>query len=60
MLEPSGRSTAAAVAVAALVATGSPQDADPVLLVLASDYYDASDYIRDYPSFLALCEALRR
>jgi acyl-[acyl carrier protein]--UDP-N-acetylglucosamine O-acyltransferase/dTDP-4-dehydrorhamnose 3,5-epimerase-like enzyme len=29
--------------------------ADAVLLVLASDYYDPSDYIRDYSEFLALC-----
>lgn len=28
--------------------------ADGVLLVLASDYYDPSDYIRDYSEFLAL------
>ena len=28
--------------------------ADAVLLVLASDYYDPSDYIRDYAEFLAL------
>ena len=28
--------------------------ADAVLLVLASDYYDPSDYIRDYTEFLAL------
>ena len=27
---------------------------DAVLLVLASDYYDAGDYIREYPEFLAL------
>lgn len=29
--------------------------ADAVLLALASDYYDASDYIRDYSEFLAAC-----
>ena len=28
---------------------------DAVLLVLASDYYDSADYIRDYAQFLALC-----
>ena len=28
---------------------------DAVLLVLASEYYDASEYIRDYGEFLALC-----
>ena len=27
---------------------------DAVLMVLASDYYDAGDYIRDYTEFLAL------
>jgi len=27
---------------------------DAILLVFASDYYDASDYIRDYDEFLAL------
>jgi hypothetical protein len=27
---------------------------DTVLLVFASDYYDASDYIRDYSEFKAL------
>jgi UDP-2-acetamido-3-amino-2,3-dideoxy-glucuronate N-acetyltransferase len=31
---------------------------DAVLLVLASDYYDAADYIRDYPSFLALRQGM--
>ena len=30
---------------------------DAVLLVLASDYYDAADYIRDYSEFLALRKA---
>lgn len=30
---------------------------DAVLLVLASDFYDAADYIRDYSEFLALCQA---
>lgn len=29
--------------------------ADAVLVVLASDYYDSSDYIRDYEEFLAEC-----
>ncbi len=29
--------------------------ADAVLLVLASGYYDAADYIRDYAEFQALC-----
>ncbi len=33
--------------------------ADAVLLVLASDYYDAADYIRDYSEFVALCRAPR-
>ncbi|HEX5069102.1 MAG TPA: WxcM-like domain-containing protein [Vicinamibacterales bacterium] len=28
--------------------------ADAMLLVLASDYYDAADYVRDYEEFLAL------
>jgi serine acetyltransferase/dTDP-4-dehydrorhamnose 3,5-epimerase-like enzyme len=28
---------------------------DAILLVLASEYYDADDYIRDYDEFLALC-----
>jgi WxcM-like, C-terminal. len=32
---------------------------DAVLLVLASDYYDAADYIRDYSEFVALCGARR-
>ena len=27
---------------------------DAVLLVLASDYYDPQDYVRDYATFLAL------
>jgi hypothetical protein len=27
---------------------------DAVLLVFASDYYDADDYIRDYDTFLSL------
>jgi UDP-2-acetamido-3-amino-2,3-dideoxy-glucuronate N-acetyltransferase len=27
---------------------------DAVLMVLASEYYDAADYIRDYTEFLAL------
>jgi hypothetical protein len=27
---------------------------DAVLLVLASEYYDAEEYIRDYGEFLAL------
>lgn len=30
---------------------------DAVLLVLASDYYDASEYIRDYQEYLALRQA---
>ncbi len=30
---------------------------DAVLLVLASDFYDASDYIRDYSEFLAYSES---
>jgi hypothetical protein len=30
---------------------------DAVLLVLASEYYDASEYIRDYGDFLALRKA---
>ena len=29
--------------------------ADAVLLVLASDFYDPDDYVRDYKQFLALC-----
>jgi len=32
---------------------------DAVLLVLASDYYDAQDYIRDYGEFLALRQISR-
>jgi acetyltransferase-like isoleucine patch superfamily enzyme/dTDP-4-dehydrorhamnose 3,5-epimerase-like enzyme len=32
---------------------------DAVLLVLASEYYDASEYIRDYADFLALRQKLR-
>ena len=28
---------------------------DAVLLALTSDYYDSSDYIRDYSEFLATC-----
>jgi hypothetical protein len=31
---------------------------DAVLLVLASDFYDPADYIRDYPEFLRLCAAV--
>jgi UDP-2-acetamido-3-amino-2,3-dideoxy-glucuronate N-acetyltransferase len=31
---------------------------DAVLLVLASDHYDPADYVRDYPSFLALRQGL--
>ena len=38
VLEPAGRSTAAAVAVAALIASGAGDAEDPVLLVLASDH----------------------
>jgi len=30
--------------------------ADCVLLVLASNYYDENDYIRDYQNFLDLCK----
>ena len=33
--------------------------ADAVLLVLASDYYDAQDYVRDYETFLELCRERR-
>jgi dTDP-4-dehydrorhamnose 3,5-epimerase-like enzyme len=33
--------------------------ADGVLLALASDHYDAADYIRDYAQFLALARAGR-
>jgi acetyltransferase-like isoleucine patch superfamily enzyme/dTDP-4-dehydrorhamnose 3,5-epimerase-like enzyme len=33
---------------------------DAVLLVLASEYYDASDYIRDYQEYLALRRAMPR
>lgn len=29
---------------------------DAMLLVFASDYYDANDYIRDYPEFLSLLD----
>lgn len=32
---------------------------DAVLMVLASDYYDAADYVRDYAEFLELREAAR-
>ena len=32
---------------------------DAVLLVLASEYYDASEYIRDYGEFLALRQKAR-
>jgi acetyltransferase-like isoleucine patch superfamily enzyme/dTDP-4-dehydrorhamnose 3,5-epimerase-like enzyme len=32
---------------------------DAVLLVLASDYYDAQDYVRDYPAFLVLRQGCR-
>jgi len=38
VLEPAGRSTAAAVAVAALIASAAGETGDPVLLVLASDH----------------------
>jgi hypothetical protein len=31
--------------------------ADAMLLVLASDHYDAADYIRDYDEFLSLARA---
>ncbi len=33
---------------------------DGVLLVLASDYYDPADYIRDYSEFLELVRASRK
>jgi len=33
---------------------------DCVLIVLADDYYDESDYIRDYPEFERLAAAARR
>lgn len=33
---------------------------DAVLLVLASDLYDESDYIRDYNEFLQLTESLKK
>lgn len=33
---------------------------DAVLLVLASEYYDASDYIRDYQEYVALRQAMPR
>ena len=36
----------------ALVAAGSLSFADALLLVFASHYYDADDYIRDYQCFL--------
>src|SRR3990172_4034256 len=38
VLEPAGRNTAAAVAVAAIAASQSDEGDDPVLLVLASDH----------------------
>jgi hypothetical protein len=31
--------------------------ADAVLLVFASEYYDAADYVRDYDEFLELLRA---
>jgi hypothetical protein len=34
--------------------------ADAVLLVLASEHYDASDYIRDYAEFLRLADERRQ
>lgn len=37
------------------IQTGYSENA--VLMVLASDPYDPQDYIRDYPSFLALVQA---
>lgn len=33
---------------------------DAVLMVLASDYYDEEDYIRDYDEFLKISEEARR
>lgn len=33
---------------------------DAVLMVLASDYYDEKDYIRDYDEFLKISEEARR
>ena len=33
--------------------------ADAVLMVLASEHYDASDYLRDYDEFSALCDGER-
>jgi len=33
--------------------------ADAVLLVLASDYYDPDDYIRDYAEFLKIANQRR-
>jgi mannose-1-phosphate guanylyltransferase / mannose-6-phosphate isomerase len=49
VLEPFGRNTAPAIALAALAAlrtTGDPSDTDPVLLVLPADHV-----IRDVPAF---------
>jgi UDP-2-acetamido-3-amino-2,3-dideoxy-glucuronate N-acetyltransferase len=40
-------------------ATEYNYSADAVLLVFASHYYDAADYIRDYGEFLALADALK-
>lgn len=30
---------------------------DCILMVLASDFYDPEEYIRDYPTFLSICSA---
>ena len=32
---------------------------DAILLVFASDYYDASDYIRDYDEFMDIVNATK-
>jgi UDP-2-acetamido-3-amino-2,3-dideoxy-glucuronate N-acetyltransferase len=36
--------------------TQRSNSADAVLLVLASDYYEANDYVRDYENFIKLVE----
>jgi mannose-1-phosphate guanylyltransferase len=46
LLEPFGRNTAPAIALAALAATSGSHGADPVLLVLPADHV-----IRDVPAF---------
>ncbi len=46
LLEPFGRNTAPAIALAALAATAGPADADPVLLVLPADHV-----VRDIAAF---------